>query len=243
MHVKLSVVVPAFNEEKLLGATLDSIRDSGKVFTAAGWEWEIVVCDNNSTDRTAEIARAAGARVVFEPVNQIGRARNTGAAAARGEWILFVDADSNPSPELLHDVVGAVGSGDVLAGGSTLRMESPSRMVTFIASCWNRVSRFRRLVAGSFIFVNAAAFREIGGFSNEFYASEEIDLSRKLKRLAKSRRLEIRILHEHPLLTSDRKLHLYGRREHFRMLLRTMLSGGRNLKKREGCPTWYDGRR
>src|SRR5690606_31223532 len=99
LHValKLSVVVPAYNEERLLGASLAAIREGLAAFEAAGWEAELVVCDNNSTDRTAEIARAAGARVVFEPINQISRARNTGARAGSGDWLLFVDADSFPS--------------------------------------------------------------------------------------------------------------------------------------------------
>ena len=66
------------------------------------------MCDNNSKDRTAEIARAAGARVVFEPVNQIARARNAGAAAATGIWLVFVDADSHPSAALFDEVAGQI---------------------------------------------------------------------------------------------------------------------------------------
>jgi glycosyltransferase involved in cell wall biosynthesis len=89
--LKLSVVVPAFNEEKLLAATLRHIRAGLHGFDQNGWATELVVCDNNSTDRTARVARSAGARVVFEPVNQISRARNAGAAAAVGDWLLFVD--------------------------------------------------------------------------------------------------------------------------------------------------------
>ena len=139
--------------------------------------------------------------------------------------------------------IRAIRSGEVLAGGSTLRLDSDHRFALAVTRFWNRVSRFRRLVAGSFIFVNAAAFREIGGFSKEFFASEEIDLSKKLKRLARDRGLEIRILHEHPLLTSARKMHLYTPGEHLRFLLRTALARGKNLKDRDGCPTWYDGRR
>jgi len=61
----------------------------------------MIVCDNNSTDRTAEIARAAGAIVVYEPVNQIARRRNCGAAAATGDWLIFVDADSIRAPDCL----------------------------------------------------------------------------------------------------------------------------------------------
>jgi glycosyltransferase involved in cell wall biosynthesis len=78
--VKISVIVPAFNEAKLLGASLAEIKSAASAFTSRGWDFELVVCDNNSTDRTAEIARAAEANVVFEPVNQIARARNSGAA-------------------------------------------------------------------------------------------------------------------------------------------------------------------
>src|SRR5882724_1071379 len=96
--VKISVVVPAFNEERLLPPTLRSTRAAAGAFDARGWRWELIVCDNNSTDRTGEIARAGGAEVVFEPVNQIARARNTGAASAGGDWLVFVDADSRPDP-------------------------------------------------------------------------------------------------------------------------------------------------
>ena len=98
--MRLSVVVPAFNEERLLAETLRHIAAGMEVFRARGWSAELIVCDNNSTDRTAAIARAAGATVVFEPVNQIARARNRGAARAGGDWLLFVDADSSPSPAL-----------------------------------------------------------------------------------------------------------------------------------------------
>ena len=67
--VKISIVVPAFNEEKLLGDSLARMKSATGAFARRGWETELVVCDNNSTDRTAEIARGAGAHVVLEPVN------------------------------------------------------------------------------------------------------------------------------------------------------------------------------
>ena len=77
--MNLSIVIPAYNEEKLLPRTLQSVQAAAGAFTAAGWTFELIVCDNNSTDGTALLARAGGARVVFEPLNQIARARNTGA--------------------------------------------------------------------------------------------------------------------------------------------------------------------
>src|SRR5687768_18403295 len=106
--MKVSVIVPAYNEERLLAGSLAATRDAMRAFDAAGWTSELIVCDNNSTDRTAEIARAAGATVVFEPHNQIGRARNAGAARATGRWLVFVDADSHPTPALLADAAAAM---------------------------------------------------------------------------------------------------------------------------------------
>ena len=108
--VKVSVVVPAFNEEKLIQDTLRHINRACEAFHTIGWQTELIVCDNNSSDATAAIARNEGAQVVFEPINQIGRARNTGAAAATGDWLIFVDADSHPSPELFSEVAGAISS-------------------------------------------------------------------------------------------------------------------------------------
>jgi GT2 family glycosyltransferase len=108
---------------------------------------------------------------------------------------------------------------------------------------WNGISRTSCLLAGSFIFCEAAAFRELGGFSKDLFAAEEIDLSQRLKRLARKKKKRIVILHRHPLVTSARKMHLYTSREHFRFLLRAVLSHKRVLASREECHTWYDGRR
>ena len=240
--MKISVIVPAFNEEKLLGASLAEIRAAAAAFTARGWEFQLIVCDNNSTDRTADIARAAGAKVVFEPVNQIARARNAGAAAATGDWLIFVDADSHPGAELFAEVAGQIRSGQCLAGGVTIRLDEKH----FVAGCatqlWNLASRLGRWLAGSFIFIEASAFRKLGGFSQELFAAEELELSRRLKKLARDNGRKIVILHQHPLKTSARKMRLYTLRDHLKLLVRVGLNR-RTLTDREACTLWYDGRR
>lgn len=241
--MRISIVIPAFNEERLLAQTLARVNSLRPVFTAAGWESELIVCDNNSTDGTAEIARAAGAAVVFEPVNQIARARNAGAAAASGEWLLFIDADSHPSAGLFHDVVGQIQSGRCLAGGSTVRLETGYPMGSFVTGLWNGLSRWRRWLAGSFIFCETAAFRRIGGFSQELFAGEELDLSQRLHALAKETGRTIVILHQHPLYTSARKMRLYSAREHLWFVLRVALRPNGAIRSREACNIWYDGRR
>jgi glycosyltransferase involved in cell wall biosynthesis len=239
--LKVSVVVPAFNEERLLPQTLGHIRAALPVFSNSGWSSEIIVCDNNSTDRTAELSRAAGARVVFEPVNQISRARNTGAAAASGDWLIFVDADSSPTAELLGDVLEAMAKPQSVGGGSTVALHGAPLAARSWVALWNALSRTMRWAAGSFIFCEAAAFRAVGGFSEELYAAEEIDFSRRLK--ARFPRREFVILRRHPLTTSDRKLRLYSSREHLAFMWSMLTAGRRTLRSRDACSVWYDGRR
>lgn len=241
--MKVSVIVPAYNEEAGLGATLRSIRSAISAFEERGWSSELVVCDNNSTDKTADIARAAGASVVFEPQNQIARARNTGAACATGDWLVFVDADSHPSRHLFGEVADTIARGHCVAGGSTVAFDTVQPVVRAAAWCWNTLSRVNRWAAGSFVFCETRAFRAVGGFNQELYASEEIDLSRRLRRLARRQRRTIVILHRYPLQTSARKWRLYSSREIVVFLLKTIARRGRTLRSADECFAWYDGRR
>ena len=241
--MKISIVIPAFNEERLLGASLVEIKSAAAAFKQRNWEVELIVCDNNSTDRTSEIARAAGAIVVFEPINQIARARNCGALAASGDWLIFVDADSHPSAGLFADVAEQIVSGHCLAGGATIRIDTRDRTARTITWVWNCASRLRTLLAGSFIFCDAAAFRKIGGFSDKLFAAEELELTQRLRKYAKATGKRIVILNRHPLLTSARKMHLYTKREHLRFLARMFMSRGRALTNRDAAHLWYDGRR
>lgn len=242
--MRVSVVIPAYNEEKLLPSTLAAVRDAGVAFARRGWDWETVVCDNHSSDRTAAVARASGARVAFEPINQIGRARDTGARAAMGDWIIFIDADSQPSEGLFADIAAAIASGRFLGGGATVRLPSGApAFARLFGRLWNLWSRLARWAAGSCLWVEAAAFRRVGGFGTEVYAGEEVWLSRRLGRLAREQGRRFGILHRHPLLTSDRKLRLYRFSDHLRLFLRMILTLGRAARRREDCDFWYDGRR
>ncbi len=129
-------------------------------FAEAGWETELIVCDNNSRDRTADLARAAGALVVFEPVNQIARARNRGAEAASGDWLVFIDADSQPSRELFAEVVEAIQAGRCLYGGCTIKLDAAYPFATMVVELWNGISRVGKYAAGALLF-----FAAIGAFA------------------------------------------------------------------------------
>ena len=241
--MKISIIVPAFNEEKLIARSLRRIKAATDAFSSLGWESEIIVCDNNSTDRTAEKARAADATVVFEPMNQISRARNKGASEATGGWLVFVDADSYPNRELFADLALVIQSCRYLGGGAVVKMDRAVGWTRLFIPLWNGISRLNRWAAGSFVFCEATVFRALGGFSQELYAAEEIEFSQRLKKLASSRNKKFIILHRHFLVTSARKAHLYSLREHLDMLLQTLRHRGQNLKERATCTLWYDGRR
>ncbi len=241
--MKISVVLPAYNEAKLLPSTLAAVARARTALHDRGWTSEIIVCDNNSTDATGDLARAAGATVVFEPINQIGRARNTGAAAATGEWLIFVDGDSEPTPELFAAVAELIVGGRVLAGGALIALDQGPFWARVVAEGWALWSRWARHMAGAFIFVETAAFRELGGFSNQLFAGEELELSQRLKALARKRGQRVQILTRPRLRTSARKASLYTPREALRFLVRAIFRPRKTLSNRDACSIWYDGRR
>jgi glycosyltransferase involved in cell wall biosynthesis len=241
----LSVIVPAFNEEKCIAQCLRSIRAACEGAAAReDFQHETIVVDNNSTDRTAELARADGATVIFEPKNQIARARNRGAEAARGDWFLFVDADSVLSEELLLDMVRVMREGKVVGGGCLCRFPDGARKLLRNAMrFWNWISRTFRLAAGSTLFCRADYFREAGAFNERVYASEELGLSQRLKRLGRNYGKEFVILTRYPMLTSARKGDLYTAPAFLRFLLFALASPWTTFRNPKRCHMWYDGRR
>ncbi|HVM61651.1 MAG TPA: glycosyltransferase [Verrucomicrobiae bacterium] len=241
--MKISTIVPAFNEEKCLGETLAQIKSAMGVLTQSGWETELIVCDNNSIDRTAEIARAAGATVVSEPVNQVSRARNSGAAAATGDWLVFVDADSHPSPELFADMAKEIQSGNCIAGGAIIRWDQKHFVSDIVTSVANVGFRWRRILYGAFIFVETAVFRELGGFSYEAFAGEDVELSGRLKALSRETGKRFVILHRHPIITSARRLKDFPALSPLKLVAHIILHPHACTTSREAARRWYDGRR
>ena len=241
--VKISIIVPAFNEEKLLGETLAQIKSAAGALAKTGWETELIVCDNHSTDHTADIARTAGANVVFEPVNQIARARNSGAAAATGDWLVFVDADSHPSAGLFADMAKEIQSGKCIAGGATLCWNEKRFNAKFMMPILNVGFRCRRMLHGPFIFVETAAFQKLGGFNHEAFAGEDWELSGRLKKLAKETGKRLVILHRHPVMTSARRIKHYTVLTAFGALYHIIFDPHSFATSRQAARRLYDGQR
>lgn len=202
-----SLIVPAYNEQAQLPQTLPAmIAAMQGVEKASGVVGELIVADNNSSDDTAEVAKRLGARVVFEPVNMISKARNAGARAAEAPVLIFVDADTSPSAELIGAAMEAIKTPGCCGGGATLILEpTPSFIVRRLLGVWNVASRLLGWPAGCFFFCRRDAFEEVEGFNEALYASEEVWLARRLKKWGRPKRMTMRILPE-LVSTSSRKM-------------------------------------
>jgi glycosyltransferase involved in cell wall biosynthesis len=232
----ISFVVPAYNEEKYLRATLEAIHAAAR---ALGESYEIVVADDASSDATAEIARGEGARVVRVDKRQIAATRNAGAREAVGERLFFVDADTRVSAPLLSAALAALDAGAV-GGGAPVRIEAAPRWVERFMR-WLFVPfyfRLARWAAGCFVFCTRAAFEAAGGFDERYYASEEIGLSKALKRQGRF------VIVAPFVTTSARKLEGQTALDALVLFLRLAAGGRAGLRRRTGATAfWYPERR
>jgi glycosyltransferase involved in cell wall biosynthesis len=199
-----SVIIPAYNEEHWLAIILPDLK---KVMAAVDMPGEIIVVDNNSSDGTAQVAEEQGVKVIFEPINQISRTRNAGAANASGMYLIFLDADTILPVELLRLVLDKLTSGTCCGGGVLVAFDHPIPWYCrWIPPLWNRLAVRFGLAAGCFVYCLREGFEDVGGFSEKVYASEEIGLSLKLGRWGKPRRLAFEVVSQPPIITSSRKM-------------------------------------
>ena len=230
----LSFIVPAYNEELELPATLAALHSAG---TGAGVRYEIIVVDDSSTDTTAAIAAEAGARVLSVRRRQIAAARNAGARAARGNVLFFVDADTRINSAHISGALAALARGCV-GGSARVRMdgELPIWARVFVAG-FCAVYFAANLGVGAFIFVRRDAFEAEGGFDEQYFAAEETYLSMALKRHG-----PFQILHE-PVTTSARKIRMHSPTRVIAQMLFIIFGGKKSLRTREKLDLWYDGKR
>lgn len=230
----ISFIVPAYNEELLIGRTLAALHRAAR---ETGEAYEIIVVDDGSTDATAEVAVEHGARVVRVQHRQIASTRNAGARAAAGDILMFVDADTIVTSATLGAALAALRAGAV-AGGASLRLDGRipwhGRVLLVVVRAGMRLGR---LAAGCYVFCTREAFEAAGGFDERLFASEEIALSRALARHGR-----VVILRE-TVLSSGRKLRTHSGWEILQMMSAVVRQGPRALRSREQLGLWYGSRR
>ena len=230
----ISFVVPAYNEAKCLAGTLAAIHAAAR---ECGLEYEVVVANDASTDGTAAIAEANGARVVHVSYRQISRTRNAGAREARGERLVFVDADTRVHAALLREALAALDAGAV-GGGAMPRFEEPTpAWARAVMATVAFTMRTLRLAAGCFVFCRRAPFEAVGGFDERHFAGEEIMLSMALHRQGR-----FVIVTERPA-TSARKVAGMSFGQFIALFSRLLFRGMGAVRRREGNEFWYDGKR
>ncbi|UCH22819.1 MAG: glycosyltransferase [Deltaproteobacteria bacterium] len=234
--IEYSVIIPAYNEEALLARTLEALRAAMMTVALMG---EVIVVDNNSTDKTPKIAQKFGADIIFEKINQISRARNTGAKRARGRYLIFLDADTLISPKLLQTALENLKDNACCGGGATVRPDKSikpfyQRGLDF----WNRFSAKFGVAAGSFIYCLREGFEAVGGFSEKVYASEEIWFSIHYKRWGKTKGMGFKVINQAPVITSTRKFDWFSGPQIILILFLIVLFPF-IIRSRTLCNLWY----
>lgn len=235
MHI--SFIIPAHNEQTLIAQTIDAIHSTAQEAVDAIAKYEIIVVNDASTDRTAEIARGHGAHVIDVNKRHIAAVRNAGAKIARGDVLIFVDADTILPPQTLQAALRQLRNGAV-GGGCTMKLDGAIPLLgRAYMKIFMLIWRPLQFAAGCFIFCTRADFEAVGGFDERYFASEEIWLSKALKE-----RGRFVILREH-VLTSGRKMRLYTPWQLFAISLRLLWKGPKYWQQREGLELWYDAQR
>src|ERR1051325_4514097 len=171
MGVELSFIIPAHNEEAVLGATLDAINS---VISSIAQACEIIVVDDSSTDATAQIALQRHAKVISVSHRQIAATRNAGGHAAGGEILFFVDADTIANERAVRAALRAIDRGAV-GGGAPVYFDGDAPLYARLLLVW--VGIFMRIAAitgGAFLFCRRDTFHAIGGFDEKLYGAEDV---------------------------------------------------------------------
>lgn len=213
--MKFSVIVPAHNEEALIGGCLDSVRLAAEPYPG---DVEIIVVLNRCDDRTEEIARAAGAVIVREDAKNLSMIRNAGARQASGDIIVTIDADSRMSENMLQAVDKVLASRKYIGGGVRTFPErwSPGLFCTFV---FLYVTLFFMRLAGGSYWCYRRDFEAVGGFPEQYHVAEDLAFAKRLSIYGKKRGKRFINLPGARLTTSCRKFDHYGDWYFFKILL------------------------
>jgi glycosyltransferase involved in cell wall biosynthesis len=198
----ISIVIPAYNEEKYLPETLRALNAARAEFAGSS---EIIVVDNVSTDRTREVAEQLGARVISHGVRNISSVRNAGLREARFDLVLAIDADCTVEPNALREIFDYMSSGKFVGGSLNVRLESPKLSTRLLA---RSLQWFVLRVAGHngavFFFLREDALA-IGGFSEKHLVAEDSVFTNALREHGKLTGKKFGRLPHVIVTTTDRK--------------------------------------
>ena len=204
--MKISVIIPAHNEEKYITRCLESINAQQ---LPQGMQVETIVVLNRCTDKTKEIALSLGATVVSDDSKNLSAIKNTGVAQAKTEWIITIDADSWMMQGVLSEIYTYAQSPNCLGGGIRIK---PERLSLGIAVGYGMMlvpSFFLGLSFGMYWF-KKSDFDSIGGFDQERHIAEDVDFLKRLKLHGRRTDRKHKIISATSIITSCRKFDEFG---------------------------------
>ncbi len=198
----LSVIIPAFDEELYLQETLSRLRDA---ISLCPCRVEVIVVDNESVDRTAEVARSFGATVARESVHNIARVRNAGAKVARGDVLAFVDADTRVPPHFLEKIARAMGDAVCMGGSADIVHTPASRLLRTYLEAWRWLGIRLGMAQGAAQFCRKSAFTLLGGYDESQFMGEDVDFYWRLQRLCTRTGSYLKFLDDLKVVPSPRR--------------------------------------
>lgn len=202
----ISVIIPAFNEEFYLPDTLHAVENSAVLLRSRhGVNCEAIVVDNGSVDATAQVARSLGARVIAEPEHNVARVRNCGAAAAQGEVLVFLDADTHIPEELLACIHWVSAVPGCVGGAVDTEWRPMKRSIRAYLWAWRIIGKMAGMAQGATQFCLRDAFTSLGGYDESLFMGEDVDFYWRLRRHARHVGGQVRFIHELKVVPSCRR--------------------------------------
>jgi len=184
--MSISVIVPAYNEERYLGETLKNIQKAKEfLLRKDSVPTEIIVVDNGSTDSTSDIALATGARIVRETKHNVARVRNAGASVAKGNVLVFIDADTIVPDELLWRINQVMASPSCFGGAVDTDYRPAKTLVKIYLQLWRMLGKLAGMAQGATQFCRREVYVSLLGYDESLYMGEDVEFHWRLKQFAK----------------------------------------------------------
>ncbi len=216
--IRHTLVIPAYNEARLLPGLLDTVDAARARYVAGANAIQVVVADNDSTDATPDLAAARGCEVAHVGKRVIAAARNGGARIARGKILCFVDADSQIHPETFNAIDQAVARADVVGGATGVRLERWSAGIALTYLMLLPLVMLTGMDTGV-VFCRRVDFEEIGGYDEERELAEDVAFLWALRRLGRGRGQKLTRLRHVKAIASTRKFDRHGDWHYFTKLI------------------------
>ncbi|MEW6608537.1 MAG: glycosyltransferase [bacterium] len=240
---KISLIIPAYNEEKFIGKCLESV-ERAKEYYGKPSLIETIVVNNCSTDNTEKIALDYKTKIVLEEERRIASVRNKGVSVAKGDILAFLDADSTITPNMFTLIDEAMSCGKYIGGGTDVKLERNS----FGIFCTYCITKFPYMwlfgIMVGMLFTGKKTFEEMGGFDESLYCAEDSIFAWNLKKFGKQKRKRFKVITDAYVTTSARAFDEFGDWYYFRFLPRFLRHPEKVIANKEFCDRfWYNVRR